>query len=96
VIIEFDPAKSAKNERERGLPFERAADLEWDRAMIARDERYDYREERLLALAPRGGRLYFACYTVRAREGVEVRRIISFRKANRREERAYEKATAAD
>jgi uncharacterized DUF497 family protein len=96
VIIEFDPAKSAKNERERGLPFELAADLEWDRAMIARDERFDYREERLLALAPMRGRLYFACYAVRAREGVEVRRIIGFRKANRREERAYEKATPAD
>jgi uncharacterized protein len=39
VEIEFDPAKSAKNERERGLPFELAADLEWDRAVIARDER---------------------------------------------------------
>ncbi len=28
VKVEFDPDKSAKNDIERGLPFEQAADLE--------------------------------------------------------------------
>jgi len=35
------------------------------------------------------GRLYVVCYLIRG----DVRRIISFRKANKRGERAYEKAT---
>jgi uncharacterized DUF497 family protein len=88
VRIEFDPAKSAKNARERGLPFELTAELEWSKARVRPDERQDYGEERHLALAPMSGRLYAVCYCIRG----EARRIISFRKANRREERAYAKA----
>jgi uncharacterized DUF497 family protein len=90
--IEFDPAKSAKNERERGLPFERAAELEWNRAHSFPDLRRDYGEQRFLAFAPMHGRLHVVCYVWRG----GVRRIISFRRANKREERAYEKATAAN
>ncbi len=87
--IEFDPEKSAKNDRERGLPFERAADLEWDKAHAFPDHRRDYGEDRITAFAPMEGRLYVVCFSVRA----GAYRIISFRKANRREERAYEQAT---
>lgn len=84
--IEFDSEKSARNEKERGLPFKLAAQLEWARARIYADERQDYGETRFVALVPMQGRLYATCYTVRGR----TRRIISFRKANKREERAYE------
>jgi uncharacterized DUF497 family protein len=89
VEIEFDPEKSVKNARERGLPFELAAELEWDRACAFRDDRRDYGEQRIVALAPMQGRLYVVCFTRRG----AVYRIISFRKANKREERAYEQAT---
>jgi len=41
VRIEFDPAKSARNARERGLPFELTAELEWSAARVRRDERRD-------------------------------------------------------
>lgn len=87
--IEFDPDKSAKNDKERGLPFERAAELEWDRAVIVPDRRRDYGEERSLAFAPMNGRLHVVCFSIRN----GVFRIISFRKANKREERGYEQAT---
>lgn len=86
--IEFDLEKSAKNQKERGLPFEQAADLEWDRAFTYADKRRDYGEERFLSLVPMQGRVYVVCYAFRS----QVRRIISFRKANQREERAYEQA----
>lgn len=86
--IEFDPNKSAKNDKERGLPFERATELEWDRALAFADDRRDYGEQRIVVLAPMQGRLYVVCYVMRGR----VRRIISFRKANKQEERAYEQA----
>jgi uncharacterized protein len=89
VKIEFDPAKSATNEKERGLSFELAAELDWSLARVRPDERRDYGEERFIALVPRLRRLYVVCYCIRG----DARRIISFRKANKREERAYEKAT---
>ena len=87
--IEFDPDKSAKNDKERGLPFERTAELEWDRAFAFADDRHDYGEHRIVALAPLQGRLHVVCYVMRG----QVRRIISFRKANKREERDYEQGT---
>jgi uncharacterized DUF497 family protein len=75
-----------KNGRERGLPFERVADLDWDRAVAFEDGRFDYGETRMIALAPLKGRLHVVCYTQRD----DVRWIISFRKANVREVKIYE------
>ncbi len=88
--IEFDPAKSAKNHRDRGLPFERVAELEWVDAYIYADTRRDYGEVRLIALVPLRKRLYVVCYV--DRKG--LRRIISFRKANKREETFYDQVTS--
>lgn len=87
--IEFDPEKSARNDEERGLPFALAAELDWDKARSIPDRRRDYGEERFLAFAPMRGRLHVVCFSIRGPN----RRIISFRKANEREERAYEQAT---
>ncbi len=87
--IEFGPAKSARNAEERGLPFELAAELEWEKALIVQDRLRDYGEERLIAFAQLQGRLHVVCYVRRG----QFRRIISFRKANKREEQAYEQAT---
>ena len=77
--IEFDPVKSAKNAKERGLPFELAAEIEWRKAVISIDDRFMYGEERRIAFAPMRGRLYAVCYVLRGKK----RRIISFRKANK-------------
>ncbi len=86
--IEFDLGKSARNDKERGLPFERAAELDWNKAVAYADDRQDYGERRIIALAPMQERLFVVCCVMRG----EVRRIISFRKANKREERIYEEA----
>jgi hypothetical protein len=40
--IEFDPAKSARNERERGLPFELVAEIAWETSYTEEDMRYPY------------------------------------------------------
>jgi uncharacterized DUF497 family protein len=87
VKVEFDPAKSARNASQRGLPFELTAERDWDVARVRPDDRHDYGEERYFALPPMSGRLYAVCYCVRG----DARRIISFRKANKREEQAYAK-----
>lgn len=39
--IEFDPAKSARNQRERGLSFERVAEFDFETALIRIDDRRD-------------------------------------------------------
>ena len=87
--IEFDhPAKSDRNARERGLPFERAAEFDFAGAMIRRDTRKPYPEVRYVALGMLGGRLHVLCFTPVA-GGI---RVISFRKANSREVKDYEQA----
>jgi uncharacterized DUF497 family protein len=63
--IEFDPDKSAKNEKERALPFELVRELEWEKARISRDERHDYGEERFVGFVPKDGRLYVVCFCLR-------------------------------
>ncbi|EGG93057.1 hypothetical protein IMCC1989_1782 [gamma proteobacterium IMCC1989] len=85
--IEYNQAKNQANIEERGLSFDDVVLLDWDTALIAQDMR-SHDEQRFIALASLGGRLHVACYTWRG----EVRRVISFRKANKREVAIYEKA----
>lgn len=83
--IEFDPAKNASNLEKHGLSLALAAELDWDASLVWVDERYDYGELRMIALAPETGILYYVAFVDRG----EVRRIISLRKANRREVKHY-------
>jgi uncharacterized DUF497 family protein len=87
MAIIFDPAKSARNVVERGLPFELVAELKWDTAVITLDTRRDYGEPRFRVFGELGGRLHAAVVTPR---GVDLR-VISFRKANKQEVRLYGK-----
>ena len=87
MAVTFDPEKNARNIAERGLSFERVAELDWDTAVIAEDTRRNYGEPRLLVMARLDGRLHAAVVTPRG----EDLHVISFRKANRREVRRYGK-----
>jgi uncharacterized DUF497 family protein len=89
IKIEFDSAKSDKNSRIRRLPFERALDFDWETALYIEDTRYDYPEQRFVALGYLEERLHVLCFTP-ILGGI---RIISFRKANLREVRRYDKET---
>ena len=66
--VTFDPEKNARNIAERGLSFERVAELEWDTAVIAEDARRDYGEPRLLVMARLDGRLHAAVVTPRSED----------------------------
>jgi len=87
MLLEFDEAKSAKNLKQRGIAFERFADIDAETAVSGDDVRKDYGERRLRVLGFIDGLLYAAVVTPRG----EKIRVISLRRANRREERAYAK-----
>jgi hypothetical protein len=40
--IEFDPEKDFRNRLKHGFSLQRAKDLDWDRAFIKADLRFDY------------------------------------------------------
>ena len=83
--ISFNPAKSERNARERGLPFDRVYEFDFDTAVIWPDLRFNYPESRFIATGLIGARVHVVCYTPTA-EGI---RVISFRKANDREVGRY-------
>ena len=85
--VEFDPKKSEKNKDERKLAFDRAVDFDWETAFYFEDVRDLYQERRFIAIGYLEERLHVLCFTP-IDKGV---RVISFRKANSREIKRYEK-----
>ena len=90
--FDFDPGKDATNLSKHGLSLAAAAELSWEAALVWLDDRADYGEVRMVALAPLGDILFFVAFVDRE----PVRRIISLRRANRREVNHYVKATQED
>ncbi|MES2264731.1 MAG: BrnT family toxin [Pseudomonadota bacterium] len=86
--ITFDTNKNTANIEKHGVSLAAAASIEWDTALTWEDERNNYGEERMCAIAYIGDRLHYIVYVDRE----EVRRIISLRKANMREVNRYAKA----
>jgi uncharacterized DUF497 family protein len=90
--IVYDPEKSERNRRERGLPFDRAAAFDFQNALYAIDERRDYGETRFVALGLIGDRVHVLCF-VETDDGI---RVISLRKANPREVNRYVQNQTSD
>lgn len=85
--IEFDAAKDEANQAKHGVSLSLADGLDWDAAWVWVDERVDYGELRMIALAPQIQVLYYVAFVDRG----DVRRVISLRRANRREVKHYVK-----
>lgn len=83
--IEFDPAKDTSNQAKHGVSLVLACELDWEAALVWVDDRFEYEELRMIALAPRTEILYYVAFVDRG----EVRRVISLRRANRREVKHY-------
>jgi hypothetical protein len=84
--FEWDPVKEGRNIRERGINFTTASRI-WGGPILERiDDRHDYGEVRIEATGEVDGRLMIVVFTQRGSN----RRIISARKANRREQRRFE------
>ena len=87
--ITFDPAKNLRNIAERGLSFELAGEFNFDTAVIWIDGRKVYPEVRISALGLVAGRVHSLVFS----ETTQGIRVISFRKANKREAKRYEQDT---
>jgi len=83
--IEFDPAKDKANRANHGVSLALAETLDWDAALVWVDDRFEYDELRMIALAPKTLILYYVAFVERG----EARRIISLRRATRREVAHY-------
>jgi uncharacterized protein len=83
--IEFDAAKDVSNRSKHGVSLSLAVELDWEAALVWVDERIEYGEMRMIALAPETETLYYVAFVDRG----SVRRIISLRRANRREVKYY-------
>ncbi len=87
--FEWDEAKNRSNIRKHGFDFADAPEV-FDGPLLARpDTREDYGEERWIAIGLFRNRIVVLAFAQRA---ADVIRIISFRKADRDEREAFEKA----
>ena len=82
-----DPNKSRANYFKHGIVLEFAQYLDWTKEVVWQDARYNYNEVRMSGLVPLVGKVYAVVYVLRA----ESTRMISLRKANKREANYYEK-----
>jgi len=82
-----DPKKEDRNIAERGLSLELAEQLDWTTALIWEDKRKDYGERRYCVPGFIEDRLHSVVFTPRNGKP----RVISLRKANKREVNRYEK-----
>ena len=83
--IEFDLTKDAANQAKHGVSLALAYELDWEATLVWFDVRFEYQELRVIALVPKTENLYYVAFVDRG----EVRRIISLRRANRREVKHY-------
>lgn len=90
--IVFDPRKDESNSAKHGVSLALAAELDWEEALVWLDDRREYGEMRMVALVPQATILYYVAFVDRG----TVRRVISLRRANRREVKHYVRVTQED
>jgi hypothetical protein len=86
---EWDENKRVANLAKHGVDFIDAEDFDWSSAIETIDDRFNYIEDRWIALGFIDNRLHVLIYAIRG----ENIRLISLRKANKREKDYYEEKT---
>ena len=92
MIYEWDEAKNRSNFVKHGLDFADAEQVLSGPCVTFVDDRFDYGEERLITLGLLAGRVVFIDHAPR---GDDITPIISMSKANRREQKIYQKRLGA-
>ena len=83
--FEWDSMKNQRNIEKHGIDFSNAVRIFENPTIEVVDNRRDYDEKRVAAMGAVDGIILYVVYTTR----VDIRRIISARRANRRERRTY-------
>ena len=83
--FEWDTEKARLNAEKHGVDFRSVSGFDFETAVVVVDDRFAYRETRFVALGLIGPRVHQLAFTMR---GNSIR-VISLRKANRREIRTY-------
>ncbi len=83
---EWDDKKCNSNLKNHKVDFSAVEGFDWQSALIIEDNRRDYGETRYRAMGLIGSRLHALMFAARG----EKVRVISLRKANRREVKNYE------
>ncbi|MCZ6622430.1 MAG: BrnT family toxin [Deltaproteobacteria bacterium] len=91
-MFEWDPRKASANETKHEVPFEEASTAFVDpNGLDGEDVEHSSGEHRRLRLAQSAlGRILVIAYTIRRRGNEEITRIISARRANRKERKRYQ------
>jgi uncharacterized DUF497 family protein len=91
-MFDWDPRKAQSNWRKHGVSFEEAATAFLDPdGLDGEDLDHSESEPRWLRLAKSGsGRVLLIAYAIRSDENEETTRIISARRASRKERKRYE------
>ena len=87
--LEWDNAKNKSNIEKHGLDFEDAKEIFQAPMLTALDTRFDYGEDRWVSVGSLRGRVVVMVY---AKPDKDTVRVISLRKAVKRERVGYEKA----
>ena len=88
--ISWDPKKSAANLAARGFDFAYAASIFDGPTLEKPDTRREYGESRVIAVGAADGFMLTVVYTDRSGPDGLERRLISARRSNRRERKAYQ------
>jgi uncharacterized protein len=89
--FDWDPNKAASNLRKHGVSFQTAVLVFADPNALVMQNGVENGEERWQAIGVVEGLfMLVVAHSVREQDGIEVIRIISARRANRREKRRYE------
>jgi uncharacterized DUF497 family protein len=83
--FEWDENKNQENIKKHGISFKRATKIFSGHVLEWIDNRYDYSEERIIAIGRSEQTILYVIYTWRG----DTRRIISARRATKDERRKY-------
>lgn len=86
ITYEWDARKAATNRAKHGIDFEAAKEAFLDPAALIEIDAHRFGEERWRLIGLAGGRVLLVVYT---EPDTDVVRIISARKASKREEKTY-------
>ena len=84
--LDWDETKRQATLRERGLDFADVALIDWETAITFDDDRRDYGERRQVCLGRMREQVVVVAFTFRG----NALRVISMRKANRRERKLHD------